>query len=172
MRSERTKNIERELKPMASKIEAQKRRAMLNDLLSNTFNSILRVEEKALDNKLTEGLTITEVHTMIAVGLYESNPMSTVAIRLGVTLATLTTAINKLVRKGFIVRERDSEDRRKVLIRLTKRGRQVYRVHHMFHNKMLSEALADLSDQEEQVLSSSLEKVKAFFDKNVDEKRL
>ncbi|MGI6105723.1 MAG: MarR family winged helix-turn-helix transcriptional regulator [Raoultibacter sp.] len=147
--------------------DALERRAMLDDLLSGTFNAILRVEERSLDNKLTEGLTITEVHTLVAIGLHEANPMNVIATRLGVTLATLTTAVNKLVRKGFIERERNSEDRRKVMVRLTKRGRQVYRVHDMFHKKMLNEALADLSDEEERVLSRALEKVKSFFDESV-----
>ena len=43
-------------------------RADIDDLLSGTFNSILRIEERSLDNRLTEGLTITEVHTIVAIG--------------------------------------------------------------------------------------------------------
>ena len=41
-----------------------KRREEIDDLLSGTFNSILRIEEQSLDNRLTHGLTITEVHTL------------------------------------------------------------------------------------------------------------
>lgn len=145
-------------------VERRKRREQLDDLLSGTFNSILRIEERSLDNRLTHGLTITEVHTIIAVGLHESNPMNVVATRLGVTLATLTTAVNKLEKKGFMERSRDEEDRRKVLVSLTKKGRQVYRAHGLFHHQMVDEALAGLTEEEEQVLSSALAKVKEFFD--------
>ena len=106
---------------------AAQRRADIDGLLSDTFNSILRIEERSLDNRLTHGLTITEVHTIVAVGLHEQNPMNVVAARLGVTLATLTTAVNKLVRKGFVERIRAEDDRRKVLVSLTKKGRQVFR---------------------------------------------
>ena len=70
----------------------------------DTFNSILRIEEQSLDNRLTHGLTITEVHTIVAIGLHERNPMNVVAARLGVTLATLTTAVSKLAGKGFVER--------------------------------------------------------------------
>ena len=136
----------------------------LDELLSGTFNSVLRIEEKSLNNRLTDGLTITEVHTIVAVGLHERNAMTAVAARLGVTLATLTTAVNKLVAKGYIERTRDEGDRRKVLLSLTKRGRQVYRAHGLFHRAMLEEALADLTDEEERVLSRALSKVKTFFD--------
>ena len=137
---------------------ALKRRAELDELLSSTFNSVLRTEEKSLQNKLTEGLTITEIHTIVAVGLHETNPMNVVAARLGVTLATLTTAVNKLVDKGFV------DDRRKVLISLTKRGKQVYRAHGLFHRRMINEALAELDEEEERVFAHALVKVKAFFD--------
>ncbi len=143
---------------------ALRRRIELDDLLSNTFNVILSVEEKALDNKLTEGLTITEVHTIVAIGLHGSNPMNVVASRLGVTLATLTTAIAKLVAKGFVKRERSEEDRRIVLIELTKEGRKVYRAHEAFHRKMINEALAELTEEEEAVLSHALMKVKQYFE--------
>ena len=83
-----------------------KRREEIDDLLSGTFNSILRIEEQSLDNRLTHGLTITEVHTIVAIGLHERNPMNVVAARLNVTLATLTTAVGKLASKGFVERTR------------------------------------------------------------------
>ncbi|MEA5020563.1 MAG: MarR family transcriptional regulator [Gordonibacter sp.] len=140
------------------------RRLQLDDLLSGTFNSILRIEERSLDNRLTHGLTITEVHTIVAVGLHECNPMNVVAARLNVTLATLTTAVTKLVEKGFIERTRSEDDRRKVLVSLTKKGRQVLRAHNLFHHQMIDEALAGLSGEEERVFAEALAKVKAFFD--------
>lgn len=141
-----------------------RRREELDELLSGTFNSILRIEERSLDNRLTHGLTITEVHTIVAVGLHERNPMNVVAARLGVTLATLTTAVAKLVRKGFIERSRFEDDRRVVLVSLTKKGRQVLRAHNLFHHQMIDEALADLTEEEERVLAEALAKVRAFFD--------
>lgn len=90
--------------------------------------------------------------------------MNVVAARLGVTLATLTTAVAKLVRKGFIERSRFEDDRRVVLVSLTKKGRQVLRAHNLFHHQMIDEALADLTEEEERVLAEALAKVRAFFD--------
>lgn len=143
---------------------SRKRREEIDGLLSGTFNAILRIEEHSLDNRLTHGLTITEVHTIVAVGLYERNPMNVVAARLGVTLATLTTAVGKLAKKGFVERTRAEDDRRKVLVSLTKKGRQVLRAHTLFHHQMIDEALADLDEEEERVFAGALVKVKAFFD--------
>ena len=75
-------------------------KAIVDTLLSDTFNSILRIEERSLKNRLTEGLSIAELHTIVAVGLHEINSMKVVASRLDVTMATLTAAMNKLERKG------------------------------------------------------------------------
>ena len=48
---------------------AREQRQEVNELLVETFNSILRVEENALKNRLTRGLTISEIHTIHAIGL-------------------------------------------------------------------------------------------------------
>lgn len=143
---------------------ALERRNEVNDLLTGTFNSILRIEEQSLNNRIMQGLSITEVHTLVAIGLHEQNPMSVVAARLGVTLATLTTAVNKLESRGFVKRVRDEVDRRKVLVSLTLQGKKVFRAHELFHHRMLDEALQGLSEEEELVLIKSLGKVKSFFD--------
>ena len=144
----------------------------LNELLTSTFNSILRIEERSIENRLTEGLSIAELHTIEAIGLHEENPMSTVAARLGVTPATLNVSVGKLVKKGFVQRRRSDEDRRQVLVALTASGRKAYRAHQLFHRRMVDEALAELSPEEERVFASALSKVKRYFDVQSVEKGL
>ncbi len=139
-------------------------KAEINELLVSTFNSILRIEERLLDNRLTEGLSIAELHTVEAVGLYEENPMSVVAARLEVTPPTLNASISRLVKKGFVVRRRSEEDRRQVLVGLTAKGRKAYRVHRLFHQRMVEEALSGLTKKEERAFAKALGNVKRYFD--------
>lgn len=136
----------------------------LDELLSSTFNSILRIEERSLNNRLTEGLSIAELHTICAVGLHEANPMKVIASRLGITLATLTVMINKLEKRSYVKRERSETDRRQVLVALTAKGRKAMRAHDAFHKKMVESALADLTPEEEGVFVKAVGKIKAFFD--------
>ena len=147
-------------------IQTKERRREVNDLLVDTFNSILRVEEESLKNRLTRGLTISEIHTIHAIGLDGSSPMNVVASRLGVTLATLTASVGKLVTKGFVTRTRSEADRRQVLVSLTKEGRKAYRVHEMFHREMVDQAFADLTPEEEDAFERGLVKVKTFFEEH------
>lgn len=141
-------------------------RKEVNDLLVGTFNSILRVEEAALKNRLTEGLTISEIHCIAAIGLNGASPMNVIASRLEVTLATCTTSVGKLVDKGYAQRSRSETDRRQVLVSLTKAGRQAYRVHDLFHREMVDAALDGMTPDEEEVFLRGISKVKAFFDNN------
>lgn len=145
-------------------LEPNGRRKKVNELLVETFNSILRVEEAALQNRLTAGLTISEIHTIHAIGMYEASPMNVIASRLDVTLASCTTAVSKLVEKGYAERKRSEADRRQVLVSLTKSGRKAYRAHELFHREMVDSALEDLTPEEEEVFARGMLKVKEFFD--------
>lgn len=140
----------------------QKSRA-LNELFSATFDSVLRIEEHALDNRLTAGLTIAELHTIAAIEVHGRKTMSAIASRLHVTLATVTTAVNKLEKKGYVERQRNPDDRRQVLVSLTGKGRRACRVHDMFHEKMVARALSSMDDAQTDALTSALQHLVDFF---------
>ncbi|BDR74033.1 hypothetical protein K144316041_27410 [Clostridium tetani] len=89
--------------------------------------------------------------------------MSEVANKLNITVGTLTTAINNLVKKGYVERSKSEKDRRIVYIQLTKRGKLAYRIHDKFHLDMIKETISGLTDEEEEILIASLEKLNNFF---------
>ncbi|WP_291569068.1 MULTISPECIES: MarR family winged helix-turn-helix transcriptional regulator [unclassified Clostridium] len=136
---------------------------VLNELLVQTFNDILKIEQKALAESVLKDLSITETHTIEAIGMYEVKTMSEVAQSLKITVGTLTTAINKLVKKGYVERNRCEEDRRSVKIKLTRKGKLAYRIHEKFHHEMIKATVEGLSQEEEDVLIRSLEKLNEFF---------
>ena len=94
--------------------------------------------------------------------------MKTVAARLGVSVPTLTSAVNRLVKKGHVERVRDDADRRLVLLRLTNNGRKACRAHDLFHKKMVVNAVKGLSRNEVDVLVKALTQVKAFFESEAE----
>ena len=136
---------------------------VLNELLVQLFNDILQIEENTLKNGNLSNLSVTELHTIVAIGMYKERTMSEVAQDLRITVGTLTTAINKLIKKGYVERKRIEEDRRVVLVHLTKRGKLAYRLHEKFHNDMISDTINGVSEKEEKVLISSLERLNIFF---------
>lgn len=135
----------------------------VNELLVKLFNDILEIEEATLRNGPLSDLSITELHTIEAIGMYKEKTMSDVAQTLEITVGTLTTAINKLIKKEYVVRKRIPEDRRVVLISLTKKGKLAYRLHEKFHKDMIEETVFQLTDDEKKILISSLERINKFF---------
>lgn len=137
--------------------------SVINDILVDTFNDILTIEQEALKAGSLNDLSVTEIHTIQAVGMYELKNMSEIALDLNITVGTLTMAINNLVKKKYVERIRSEEDRRVVQVRLTKKGKVAYRLHEKFHKDMVNATVEGLSSDEEKILISSLEKLNNFF---------
>ncbi|MDO5517486.1 MAG: MarR family transcriptional regulator [Clostridium sp.] len=136
---------------------------VINKLLVEIYNDILHIEEQSLKSDEFSDISITEIHTIEAIGIDREKTMSEVAQSLNITLGTLTTGINKLIRKGYVERNRTEEDRRIVLIKLTERGKAAYKRHEAFHEEMVHNSVNDLNTEEKEVLASSLGKIKEFF---------
>ncbi|EDS76940.1 MarR family transcriptional regulator [Clostridium novyi A str. 4552] len=143
---------------------------ILNELLVSTFNEILTIEQTALKSGKLNDLSVTEIHTIEAIGMYKPRTMSEIAGDLGITVGTLTTAINNLVKKEYVERQKDKNDRRVVKIILTKKGKLAYRVHEKFHSDMINATIDGLSDEQEIVLTEALGKLNDFFKNNYLEK--
>lgn len=141
----------------------EKSKKVLNDLLVQLFNDILLIEEKTLQNGPLSDISVTEIHTIEAIGMYKDRTMTEVAQDLKITVGTLTTAITKLIKKGYVERKRTEEDRRVVLIHATKKGKLAYRLHEKFHSDMINETIGVLDEDQEKILVSSLEKLNVFF---------
>lgn len=135
----------------------------INDVLVHLFNEILDLEERALITPEYKDISINDMHIIDAVGIQQQKNMSTVARTLGVTVGTLTIAVNNLVKKGYIQRMRSQEDRRVVLISLTEKGEKAYRHHQNFHEKMVLAVLKDLNVEETESLTRALIKLQKFF---------
>ena len=139
-----------------------KKEDILNELLVELFNHILYLEEQNLQMKGIP-LTMNEVHTLEAIKDAKDPIMSNVAKKLMITLGTMTTAIKKLEQKGYVERIRDEKDARIVRLTLSKEGHNVVAVHDNFHKNMIDTVLTDLTEKEEDVLLSSLVKIKNYF---------
>lgn len=135
----------------------------INDALVNLFRDLMDLEENAIITSEFSDLTNNEMHVIDAVGIDEAKNMSQIAGILSVTVGTLTTAMNSLVKKGYCLRDRSTDDRRIVEIRLTEKGRAAYFHHRDFHKKMIRAVAADLTDEEMSALISMLKKLNTFF---------
>ncbi len=135
----------------------------VNEILVRLFANILYIEEKCLKIGEFKDLTITEMHLIENIGYSTERTMSDTAKAVKVTSGTLTTAIDNLIKKGYVERRRSSEDRRVVKIRLTEKGKAAYKSHEDFHKDLVISALQQLNSEEEEVLIRVLTNIDKFF---------
>jgi DNA-binding MarR family transcriptional regulator len=134
----------------------------VNDLLLDIFDKILVTEQKALSKGNFSDLSVAEMHTLESIGLYGHRTMSETASTLGVTTGTLTVAIDRLVRKAYVERHRDTHDRRVVRVNLTRKGKLAYRMHNKFHILLVDRLISTLDESERAVLLSTLKHISGF----------
>ena len=137
---------------------------VLHDILVKLFQEILDIESKALITSEFKDISVNDMHIIEAIGEREPKNMSSVAKIMSVTVGTLTIAINSLVKKGYVHRERSEEDRRVVLISLTKQGKKANAHHMKFHDGMIQSVLKDLNEEQQEVLVKALMNLRTFFD--------
>ena len=137
---------------------------VLHDILVKLFQEILDIESKALITSEFKDISVNDMHIIEAIGEREPKNMSSVAKIMSVTVGTLTIAINSLVKKGYVHRERSEEDRRVVLISLTEKGKKANAHHMKFHDGMIQAVLKDLNEEQQEVQVKALMNLRTFFD--------
>ena len=120
-------------------------RKVINGIIVELFKNILTIEEKSLKDRGNRKM------------------MSEIADILEVTMGTLTIAMTKLEKKGYVVRERDERDRRIVVCSLTRRGVLAEKIHRNFHDEMIDHLMVDLKLEEEPALIQALKNINEFF---------
>lgn len=135
----------------------------LNDWLVHLFKDLVDIEGRCLITEEFQDITVNDMHVMEAIGVEEPRNMKTVAGRMGVTMGTLTKAIDGLCRKGYVIREKSSEDRRVVKLKLTDKGRNAFYHHEAFHTQMIERVKQQLSKQEAEILIRALSTLSEYF---------
>ncbi len=134
----------------------------INAQLVNIFDNVLRIEAASVTDKCGAKLSMTEVHTIAAIGTGDLKSMGEVAENLHITVGTLTVAINNLVKKGYAIRYKSEKDRRIVRVGLTKQGKKVYYIHEKFHTDMVNAMTEGISGDDMGVLARIMSNLDNF----------
>ena len=135
----------------------------MNDVLVHLFNEIWELEEDAIITEEFKDISNNDMHIIEAIGLGEDSTMSIVAKKLNITAGSLTTSMNSLVNKRYVIRMRSEKDRRVVYISLTPKGIKAYRHHKDFHEQMTNAVIQNLKEDEIGVLTKTLGSLSNFF---------
>lgn len=149
-------------------------RSMLNGFFVTTFNKILAWEDQSLRTIGRTDLSVREMHIIEAVSILEGsgkNTMANIAGVLSVSPGSLTTAVNALVKKGYLVRRHAEDDRRMVFVSLTEAGERGNEIHKKFHDEMIEFVDEILDEESFDVLCDALMRLTEFLAKKENVKR-
>ena len=77
------------------------------------------------DSVIETHLNKTQQKTMLMLDQNQNKTMSELSRYAGLELGSFTSVIDKLIEEKLVNRERDSEDRRKVIVCTTKKGKEI-----------------------------------------------
>ena len=135
----------------------------LNEVLVHIFQNLMDIEGKCLITEEFSDMTNNDMHIVEAIGLGEAKRSSEVAKLMSVTTGTLTRAVDGLVEHGYVVRTRSDKDKRVVYLTLTERGKAAYEHHKRFHENMVANVKANLSEEELAILIRALNHLNEYF---------
>lgn len=130
----------------------------INIMIDEFYKLFYRLEELSLKQDI-KCLTMNEVHVIEAIE-FNKISMNEISDKLNVTMGTSTTAINSLVKKGFVERLRDEEDRRKVYVCLSSKGFKALDIHRNFHKRIIKVIVKDLENEELKKFASIFNKLR------------
>lgn len=131
--------------------------------LIDIFGNVMKMEQETINRESQERLSMTEIHTIAAAGMEEFSSMSEIAGKLHVTVGTLTVGMNNLVKKGYVERFKSERDRRIVKVGLTKKGKEIYRIHEAFHRKLGRTLIKGMTEAEKKVVRNAVANLEEFI---------
>ncbi|NCB99408.1 MAG: MarR family transcriptional regulator [Clostridia bacterium] len=135
----------------------------LNEMLVHLFNHTLKIEEQSVIRGEFKDISINDMHVIEAIGVDSPRNMSAIAKLVGVTVGTLTIAVNNLVKKGYVTRMRSEKDRRVVLVSLSDKGKTAYQKHEQFHLEMVQAMRQGLNEEQCQILIQAMKNLQSYF---------
>lgn len=107
------------------------------------------------------GLTVGGWRTLSLIGRYEPIHPSNIAERTSVDPDKVTRAVDRLVEKGLVARKVDKQDRRRIVLTLTARGKRVYTEIDAIRRAVEQTFLSVLSKEELGVFNKVMDKLEA-----------
>ena len=131
----------------------------IEEIIEKLSQSMERYETETFENSPLSNLTPTQIHYLDAIFHLEDPKVSELASHLNVSKPTVTFAVNKMEKQGFVTKTQSDDDRRFFSIHLTSKGKELAKLHDEIH-KSYSDFFKQMLDEKElKTLESLLSKV-------------
>lgn len=132
-------------------------------LLSKTREKVNRAIISQMAQEDIIGLSTS--HGDILNALYQTPQltMAEIAQRIGKDKSTVTVLVEKLVKQGYVTKERDQSDTRVILVRLTERGESIKPAFERISDQILQQFYGALTAEERAIWTTLMKKIHQAF---------
>ena len=128
----------------------------LNNVLLYLFNHAMDVEERVLASGNFKNISVNDMHIIDVIGPDGAKSMSALAKEVGVTVGTLTIAMNNLVKKGYVEKVQSSTDKREYHLHPTKKYIEYYSISYAYLQQVVDRAKKRFTPEDLQKLEQML----------------
>ncbi|MBB6455072.1 DNA-binding MarR family transcriptional regulator [Salirhabdus euzebyi] len=144
-------------------------RKLLHELIedyTSAMNEVNRRISAIMNDRVHEELTGDQFLTMRYIQKNEPCTSSDIANEFGIVKSAVTAQVNRLYEKGLIERDRDSDDRRIVYLRLTTEGKTLMKEGTDKLYEVLGEILSNFDKEEMTFFIWQLQKLARILKEN------
>ncbi|MEZ5572527.1 MAG: MarR family transcriptional regulator [Halioglobus sp.] len=120
------------------------------------------MHSRALDKDT--GLTTPQLMVIRAIQEMDKPTVTAIARAVSLSQATVTTILNRLQKKGLLIRQRSKTDRRAVNLRLTAAGKALWKSAPEPLQYSFTQRFSQLANWEQHTIVASLQRVAAMMD--------
>lgn len=124
---------------------------------------VMRTLRAQMRSHRTADLSVPEFRTLGFLDHHPGASLSDVADHIGLTLPSMSKLVDKLVDRKLVTREFDTDDRRRVTLGLTGRGRAILEAARAPTQAYLAEALTALSPAERTTVVQAMRVLRPLF---------
>lgn len=133
--------------------------------ISKTKKKMMKyIETQLIEKELND---LIPSHGNILTSLYDHDSkltMKQIAKRIGKDKSTVTPLVNKLVKLGYIRKEKSEKDKRTTYLILTDKGKEIESKYREISEEVISMAYKDFTEEEKEVFLRLLKKLYTNFD--------
>jgi DNA-binding MarR family transcriptional regulator len=132
-------------------------------LISKIREKVNRLIEAEMFRNGLDGIVTSHGDIMYALFNKPRMTMAEIASRIDRDKSTVTALIDKLVKLGYVMKERDTQDTRVVYVTLTGRGRELEPIFEAISARVLDTFYSGVSEDEKEELAKILSKIYGNF---------
>jgi DNA-binding MarR family transcriptional regulator len=147
----------------------------MEKLQTHVINDFIRMTERIANGK-TNVLDLGseemifyrgEIHMIKMVGDHPGVFISEMARSFNVTRAVVAKTVRKLEERGFLIKKEDPDDKKRLCLFLTEKGKRAYKLHNQYHqeyDRPLFAYLENLNDKELHTIQEFLKHANALIE--------